>query len=145
MSKRFSEMWKQHYGYGKCKRCGETNLDYLTWHHRDKRTKRAKPQKLTSKVDPVGKWVGKYDRVQWLRAKREIDKCDLLCIWCHRRVHNMHLKKKDLIAEQNSLWWAHFKRLQEEKEYVPIRSYNIWSKIETLSFLPRKRVREMYG
>lgn len=62
-----------HYG-GKCTKCGyDRCIDALEFHHlRDK-------DESASYV--VMKW-------SWERAKKELDKCQLVCSNCHREIHN---------------------------------------------------------
>lgn len=57
-----------------CVRCGETHPACLDFHHRDQTTKTA----TISQV--VGKW--NRDRIQ-----DELDKCDIVCVNCHRKQH----------------------------------------------------------
>ena len=57
---------------GKCIRCGyDKCIGSLTFHHRDKKTKMARPAYI------IMRW-------KWGRIKEELDKCDLVCSNCHR-------------------------------------------------------------
>lgn len=58
---------------GYCKNCGYSKcLDALEFHHRD-------PDKKEFRFS-------QYPN-NWEKAKKELDKCDLLCANCHREVH----------------------------------------------------------
>lgn len=60
---------------GKCKKCGEKHFAALSFHHRDPSQKSHDVSRLIQKV------------VNWEVIKEEIDKCDLLCENCHRKLH----------------------------------------------------------
>lgn len=63
------------YKGGKCEACGYSKcLGALDFHHRDK----------LEKEFGIGK--GGYTR-SWLKVKKELDKCDLLCCRCHTEKH----------------------------------------------------------
>lgn len=59
----------------RCGQCGESHPACLAFHHRDGRTK------LVTVAGAVGR--------QWslVRIKREIAKCDVLCMNCHLLTH----------------------------------------------------------
>lgn len=57
-----------------CQDCGCADLEQLQWHHREPETK----------VNNVGSMV--LNRAQDV-VLAEIEKCDLLCVKCHRRAH----------------------------------------------------------
>jgi len=62
------------YKGGKCEICGYNKCpDALEFHHRDPTEK-----------DPNWKYVRSWS---FERTKKELDKCDLLCVRCHREVH----------------------------------------------------------
>ena len=56
-----------------CKKCGESNLFKLTFHH----------------INPKEKEFKFSDSInsRWSRLKKELDKCELLCQNCHREFH----------------------------------------------------------
>lgn len=58
---------------GKCKECGETNIFKMSFHH----------------IDPLKKEINfnDYRWTRWSVTKKELDKCDLLCQNCHRKIH----------------------------------------------------------
>ena len=61
-----------------CKVCGyNENPDILHFHHRDP----------NEKITNVSRMVGKNHSME--RIKKEIDKCDLLCISCHHKEHGI--------------------------------------------------------
>jgi len=61
-----------------CMKCGyNENPDILHFHHRDPK----------EKITNVSRMVGKNHSME--RIKREIDKCDLLCISCHHKEHGI--------------------------------------------------------
>lgn len=58
----------------KCVQCGEDHPATLDFHHRD-------PSEKEKEVSIVAQYYG-LDRLQ-----KEIDKCDVLCSNCHRKLH----------------------------------------------------------
>lgn len=61
---------------GKCKHCGyDKSKNALVFHH----------------IDPVEKEIqpGKLFQHSWENIKQEIDKCELLCVNCHREFHHI--------------------------------------------------------
>lgn len=59
---------------GKCVKCGyDRCIGSLTFHHRDPKTKKARPTYV------IMRW-------KWERAKEELDKCDLVCANCHGEI-----------------------------------------------------------
>ncbi len=58
----------------KCKECGESHVSCLDFHHRDKDTK----------VESIANLI---QRASVERIQKEIDKCDVLCANCHRKLH----------------------------------------------------------
>jgi predicted transcriptional regulator len=66
------------YKGGKCEKCGYNScLNALEFHHRD-------PTEKEISITNLFKW-GKLD---FESAKKEIDKCSLLCANCHREIHS---------------------------------------------------------
>lgn len=61
-----------------CIVCGHTNPDHLHFHHVDKTNKKN-----------VSKLLG----CSWKRIEKEIDKCEVLCICCHRDKHKEESNK----------------------------------------------------
>ncbi len=63
-----------------CIYCGEAHIGLLTFHHRNPEEKRL----LISHVP----------RQEWSinTLKKEIEKCDVLCVECHRKVHGTESK-----------------------------------------------------
>jgi hypothetical protein len=59
-----------------CLQCGESHPACLEFHHRDPNKK-----KMTISGAVRRGWSLK-------RLKREIEKCDVLCANCHRKIHN---------------------------------------------------------
>lgn len=61
---------------GKCQRCGyDRCLDALEFHHKDPSEKEFSPAYVIM-------------RRKWDIAKKELDKCELLCSNCHREEHS---------------------------------------------------------
>jgi len=58
-----------------CKVCGEKHIAVLDFHHRDSKTK-----DTTVAIAINREWSIK-------RLQQEIDKCDILCSNCHRKLH----------------------------------------------------------
>jgi hypothetical protein len=58
-----------------CTRCGENEICCLDFHHRDKETK-----DLTISRAITNGWAIK-------RLLKEIEKCDIVCSNCHRKIH----------------------------------------------------------
>lgn len=70
-NKRYIDEYKQ----GKCcKECGETNVTVFEFHHKNAKTKEI----LISKA--VRDWG-------LIRIKEELNKCQILCANCHRKLH----------------------------------------------------------
>jgi hypothetical protein len=105
MCKVNTNSWKQHFGQGFCKasECSETNLDLLTWHHRDPSTKLSNPSKLTTKVHALSTCTDGICQHNWDKALAEINKCDLLCITCHRKIHKANTAP-DLKSVTKEFW-----------------------------------------
>lgn len=68
-NKRLIQQYKESHP---CIVCGHTNPDHLHFHHIDKTNK---------------KNVSKLMGCSWKRIEQEIDKCEVLCICCHRDRH----------------------------------------------------------
>lgn len=58
---------------GKCKKCGETNIFKLCFHHKE-------PNKKEFTISDLR-------RVRWSKLKTELKKCELLCNNCHYEYH----------------------------------------------------------
>lgn len=102
--------WKIHYGYGKCLKCGDTNLNTLTWHHRDKTTKEFNISKKACKWWALSNMPYKQWQTNvWNKIRNEVRKCDLLCKWCHIQLHRTEdlatRDKKTHRNKQTDLFW----------------------------------------
>ena len=76
----------QHLG-GKCFRCGYSKYtEVLEFHHRD-------PSQKKFNISLKGHCRS------WERVKEEIEKCDLLCVNCHRELH----ADLDKLATENKI------------------------------------------
>ena len=75
------EFWKNHLG-GKCKKCNESRLHILDFHHLDVNTKGTD---ISTLVNHLGDTNPKIEQ--------EVNKCILLCSNCHRDFH--YLEKRD--------------------------------------------------
>lgn len=65
----------------KCKTCGEDDIICLEFHHRD-------PSEKENQISYLNMGYGtKKGEDSFLKAKEEIDKCDLLCRNCHYEIH----------------------------------------------------------
>ena len=63
------------YKGGKCQKCGyNKNMNALEFHHRD-----------PSKKDFT---ISQRANHAWKSIKEELDKCDILCVTCHRELHS---------------------------------------------------------
>lgn len=69
---------------GKCSKCGNDNIVALEFHHRNDKD---------NKKEFV---VGSHINISWERIKRELDKCILLCHYCHRKKHHQEPTNKFL-------------------------------------------------
>ena len=69
------EWFKKYKETLQCSVCGETHPACLDFHHRDPSTKKA----------PVGNMVHRSSSKTSIL--REIEKCDVLCANCHRKLH----------------------------------------------------------
>lgn len=63
-----------------CMLCCETTIDLLTFHHR-------RPK---DKITDICKIVTSGGMA---KLKKEIDKCDIMCQTCHKKIHNIHIKE----------------------------------------------------
>lgn len=70
-----------------CNHCGRTDVDVLTFHHKDPRTK----------LFNIAEWISGIRRITFEEVKRELDKCEILCLNCHKRVHTNHRELKEFI------------------------------------------------
>lgn len=64
-----------------CIRCGISDPDVLTFHHRDPKEKDSDISKLA--------------RSSRTKAMKELEKCDCLCLNCHARVHKSNRQEKN--------------------------------------------------
>jgi hypothetical protein len=71
----FAKWWRVFKGTLKCQVCGESHIACLDFHHRNPKEKDAN--------------VSRIIRGEWSRARvlKEIEKCDILCSNCHRKLH----------------------------------------------------------
>ena len=67
-----------------CKRCGETDILVLEFHHRNPSTKKHSVSFLCLNGDATK------------TLKREMRKCDVLCANCHKREHASVIRKRIL-------------------------------------------------
>ena len=78
---------------GKCCICGyDKCIEALEFHHLDKSTKEEKPSKA------ILSWS--FDR-----AKKELDKCILVCANCHREIHAAEKEKKPFDLQNYYTAW----------------------------------------
>jgi hypothetical protein len=83
MTRRHVELKKKCVEYlgGECSRCGyKEYLSALVFHHRDPKIKKFR---ISSGVK------------LWKNIKPELDKCELLCVNCHRKLHNEERLKRN--------------------------------------------------
>jgi hypothetical protein len=59
----------------KCKNCNESHISTLDFHHRDSKEKDFSISEMIRKG------------YSWERILKEIEKCDVLCSNCHRKLH----------------------------------------------------------
>jgi 5-methylcytosine-specific restriction endonuclease McrA len=71
----------------KCSHCGRNDIDVLTFHHKDPKTKSFN----------VSEWISGIKRITFEEVKKELDKCEILCLNCHKRVHTNHRELKEFI------------------------------------------------
>ena len=71
-----------------CRGCGETDIEKLTFHHRRPEEKSFELARATS--------------CSWRQILEEIEKCDMLCYSCHKKLeyHVRHSKSKRIISYQ---------------------------------------------
>lgn len=73
-TKRLRKEWREYKSTLKCIKCGENHPGCLDFHHRNKNDKKYN----------IGLCV---DRFSLDVLKKEIEKCDVLCANCHRKLH----------------------------------------------------------
>lgn len=77
---------------GCCEKCGESRLHLLDFHHLNK----------NEKIKGVGEFLRRYSLIKGFElAKKEIEKCILLCSNCHRDFH--YLEKENGITTEEYL------------------------------------------
>lgn len=70
---------------GKCKECGWFgDISGFDFHHKDPTKKDFSPNGLN------------LANKSWERAKKELDKCELLCALCHRKKHSVYDQLEEL-------------------------------------------------
>ena len=73
---------------GECKHCGwEGDISGFDFHHRDPNEKEFNPS------------AKELASISWEKAKKELDKCDLLCALCHRLEHSTYSKLEEISFE----------------------------------------------
>lgn len=78
---------------GKCCMCGyDKCIDALEFHHLDKTEKEESPSYV------IMRW-------SWEKAKKELDKCILVCSNCHREIHAAEREKQPLDLQQHLVPW----------------------------------------
>jgi hypothetical protein len=78
---------------GKCCKCGyDKCLEALEFHHLDKSEKEEKPSQI------ILRWS--FDR-----AKKELEKCILVCSNCHREIHAAEKEKKPINLQRYYKPW----------------------------------------
>src|SRR4051812_13932841 len=60
---------------GKCYKCGESHPAALSFHHRNPAEKKFDVARVIQEAP------------EWETLKEEVDKCDLVCENCHRKLH----------------------------------------------------------
>lgn len=76
---------------GKCKKCGENRLHLLDFHHVD-------PKEKVNLISNIIRMYG-YGNKSTELAKKEADKCVLLCANCHRDFHHLERENNIKIEE----------------------------------------------
>lgn len=75
LQQRNRDFVNQHKVQSKCKICGESEVVCLDLHHRDNE----------SKIDDISTMVNRPTSLEAIQ--QEIEKCDVLCANCHRKLH----------------------------------------------------------
>lgn len=91
---------------GKCEHCGETNPTILTFHHVHPNEK---VHNISSILDD-----------SWSTIKRELDKCIILCLNCHKKYHE----------NKNFLDMDNIKSVLTDEQYRKIKADDISSIIK---------------
>jgi len=73
----------------KCKKCGETDVDILSFHHKD-------PKKEKKEFELCSGW----NRYGWDKIEKELMKCELLCCNCHQKIHARENQKRFKLIEE---------------------------------------------
>ena len=84
---RVKQLAVEHLG-GKCERCGWAgDLSGFDFHHKDPSEKDFNPSAVH------------LANMSWEKAKKEINKCELLCAICHRKEHSNYDDFKELVLK----------------------------------------------
>ena len=108
---------------GKCQICGyDKCIDALEFHHIDKSTKKEKPSYV------IMRW-------SWENAKKELDKCILLCSNCHKEIHFKELNTdivftEKFLTKQNEYLIKYVKPWLEKKCKYCDKTYSTKSDIQ---------------
>jgi len=84
---------------GSCKRCGETNIHKLCFHH-------INPEEKEDTFNNL-----KYNR--WTIIKNEIDKCEVLCHNCHTELHYLDKSARYSKKEKNKHIYLEYKGIDK--------------------------------
>jgi arsenate reductase-like glutaredoxin family protein len=110
----------EYYG-GKCKLCGyNKSIFALDFHHVDPTTKEWNPAKVLS--------------YKWETAKKELDKCILICSNCHRELHGGNINN-ELLRSPNGTTITHtnsckhcnkqFETTKKHKKFCSLDCYRL--------------------
>ena len=87
---------------GCCQHCRNTNIEQLTFHHTNPKTK---SQNITNLIQN-----------RFSEALKEAKKCLLLCENCHRKIHNKISPSKDLRSTKNKELFLEYKQTNKCKQ-----------------------------
>jgi hypothetical protein len=122
------------YRGGRCSRCGfvptsDDDLVLMDFHHREAASKRF----------PLG--AGALNRT-WESLLAEAEKCDLVCVVCHRRIHAEYPVPNVGRPRGSGKWRATDEMVIEQFSNLPART--LWEACEVIASAHRMRPNSVY-
>ena len=89
LNQRYKTEWDVFKSSLKCERCGENHPATLDFHHKNPKEKEHAVSTLIRNK-------------QYGKARKEIEKCEVLCANCHRKHHHKEILNKNIAKPQKS-------------------------------------------